>query len=83
MDGGICMQRQKRDDLQLKIDCLSDSDYLIVEGLVNRLFSLCNPSEILKLAREDAISKGAMSEDEIEERISRIRKERRSESASN
>ena len=77
---GVVMTRE---DLTEKIQCLPDSDYMIVANMnmVNRLFLMCDPSQVLKMAHNSATKNGTdtMSEKEIVERVSRIRKELRDE----
>ena len=75
---GVVMTRE---DLTKKIQCLPDSDYMIVANMVNRLFLMCDPSPVLKMAHNSATKNGTdtMSEEEIVKRVSRIRKELRDE----
>ena len=75
---GVVMTRE---DLTEKIQCLPDSDYMIVANMVNRLFLMCDPSQVLKMAHNSATKNGTdtMSEEEIVKRVSRIRKELRDE----
>ena len=75
---GVVMTRE---DLTKKIQCLPDSDYMIVANMVNRLFLMCDPSQVLKMAHNSATKNGTdtMSEEEIVKRVSRIRKELRDE----
>lgn len=54
---------------------------MIVANMVNRLFLMCDPSQVLKMAHNSATKNGTdtMSEEEIVKRVSRIRKELRDE----